>query len=190
MPTFKREIKVEMDWLDDASFEIVGSLDDNVHSVNARLVLRYPQYEILSAEGGITRMPYPGFCQGAYAVLTRLVGIRVGRGFRKIASEILGGGDSCTHLHTLINDMATCAFQMNYYANKKKAETANIDWDELMKSDARRRMTILNWMPQLRNSCFTFGEASDHLFQEALEKEAADESGRGEVGSRGGGEGR
>src|ERR1051325_11445538 len=101
MPTFKRDIKVEMDWLDEASFEIVGWLDDNVHSVNARLVLRYPQYEILSAEGGITRMPYPGFCQGAYAVLTRLVGIRVGRGFRKIASEILGGGDSCTPLHTL-----------------------------------------------------------------------------------------
>jgi hypothetical protein len=143
-----------------------------VHTVNARLVLRYPQYEIMAAEGGITRMPYPGFCQGAYVVLAKLVGLKIGRGFRKTAAEILGGSDSCTHLHTLVNDMATCAFQMNYYANKKKAETANLDWDELMKSDAKRRMAILNWMPQLRNTCFTFGEASDPLFQEALEKEA------------------
>jgi hypothetical protein len=172
MPTFTRDIKVEMDWLDEASFEIVGSLNDNVHSVNARLVLSYPQYEIRLAEGGITRMPYPGFCQGAYAVLPKLVGIRIGRGFRKIAAEILGGSDSCTHLHTLVNDMATCAFQMHYYANRKKAESTNLDWEELMKSDARRRMTILNWMPQLRNTCFTFGEASDQLFEEALEKEA------------------
>jgi hypothetical protein len=161
-----------MDWLDETSFAIVGSLNDNVHSVNARLVLSYPHYEIKIAEGGITRMPYPGFCQGAYTVLAKLVGIKIGRGFRKIAAELLGGADSCTHLHTLINDMATCAFQMNYYASKQKAETANLDWDELMKSDARRRQIILNWMPQLRNTCFTFGEASDPLFQEALEKEA------------------
>jgi hypothetical protein len=177
MPTFTRDIKVEMDWLDEASFEIIGLLNDNVHTVKARLVLSYPQYEISAAEGGIERMPYPGFCQGAYAVLPKLVGVKIGRGFRKAAAEILGGGESCNHLHTLINDMATCAFQMNYYANKKKAERANIDWQELMKSDAKRRMTVLNWMPQLRNSCFAFSEASDELFNEALKKESEANSG-------------
>ena len=176
MPTFTRDIKVEMEWLDEASFEIKGTLNDNVHSVNARLVLSFPQYVITTAEGGITRMPYPGFCQGAYQVLPKLVGVKIGRGFRKTAAEILGGADSCNHLHTLVNDMATCAFQMNYYANKMKAEKANIDWDKLMKSDAKRRMTVLNWMPQLRNTCFAFSEASDELFNAALEKENEESS--------------
>lgn len=175
MPTFAREIKVEMEWLDEASFEILGALNDNVHSVTARLVVSFPQYVITAAEGGITRMPYPGFCQGAYAVLSKIVGVKIGRGFRKIAGEILGGAASCTHLHTLINDMATCAFQMNYYANQKKAAQANLNWDELMKSDAKRRLAVLNWVPQLRNTCFAFSEASDDLFQQALEKEAAEE---------------
>jgi hypothetical protein len=160
-----------MDWLDDASFEIIGRLTDNVHTVKARLVLSFPEYEIRTAEGGIERMPYPGFCQGAYAVLPRLVGVKIGRGFRKAAAEILGGAESCNHLHTLVNDMATCAFQMNYYANQRRAEGANIDWEELMKSDAKRRMTVLQWMPQLRNSCFAFSEASDELFNQALRQE-------------------
>jgi hypothetical protein len=30
---FTRDIKVEMDWLDEASFEIIGLLNDNVHTV-------------------------------------------------------------------------------------------------------------------------------------------------------------
>ena len=49
-----------MDWIDEKSFEIRGSLNDNVHSVNARFVLSYPDFVIIEAEGGITRMPYPG----------------------------------------------------------------------------------------------------------------------------------
>jgi hypothetical protein len=171
MPTFTRDIKVEMDWLDEASFEIIGLLNDTVHTVKARLVLSFPQYEIMVAEGGIERMPYPGFCQGAYAVLPQLVGVTIGRGFRRAAAEILGGAESCNHLHTLINDMATCAFQMNYYASKRMAERASLDWEELMKSDAKRRMTVLGWMPQLRNTCFAFSEASDKLFDEALKRE-------------------
>ncbi len=172
MPTFTRDIKVEMEWIDETRFEIVGSLNDNVHSVHARLVVSFPDYVIQKAEARIERMPYPGFCQGAYAVIEKLLQVKIGRGFRKILSDTLGGADSCTHLHTLMNDMATCAFQMNYYSNKRKAERANINWDELMKSDAKRRMTVLHWVPQLRNSCYTFSEQADKVFEAAMEKEA------------------
>ncbi|MEW6127075.1 MAG: DUF2889 domain-containing protein [Acidobacteriota bacterium] len=171
MSTFTRDIKVEMEWVDDSNFEIIGSLNDTVHSVHARLLVSYPGYVIQQAEGGIERMPYPGFCQGAYAVLPRLVGAKIGRGFRKFLSDVLGSSDSCNHLHTLVNDMATCAFQMNYYANRRKAENENIDWEELMKSDAKRRMVVLNWMPQLRNTCYIFSDAADKVFEEAMEKE-------------------
>ena len=168
MPMFSRNITVEMDWLSDSSFEIKGTLNDNVHSVNARLEVSYPQYEITAAEGGITRMPYPGFCQGAYAVLPKLIGLRIGRGFRQQATAILGGAASCNHLHTLINDMATSAFQMNYYAAKPYASA---EWEELMRDDAKRRMVILQWMPQLRNSCYVFSEEADKVFEESKAKE-------------------
>jgi hypothetical protein len=158
-----------MDWLDRSRFEIRGTLDDNVHSLTARFVISFSEFVILEATGDITSMPYPGFCPGSLAALDGLVGERIGRGFRKRAGEIVGGASSCNHLHTLVTNMAACAFQMNYVAAKQKPETAEAM--RQVRDDARlRRELVLGWMPQLRNSCFVFSEAADPLFQLTVEK--------------------
>src|SRR5438309_11766852 len=115
MPAFSRAVNVEMDWLDSSSFE-VRTLNDNVHSLTARFVLSFPEFVIREATGDITSMPYPGYCQGSLAALAGFVGERVGRGFKRRAGEIVGGAASCNHLHTLVTNMAACAFQMNYVA--------------------------------------------------------------------------
>jgi len=169
MAAFSRSVNVEMDWLDSASFEIRGSLNDNVHSLVARFVVTYPDFVISDASGDITSMPYPGYCQGSLAALQGLVGERIGRGFRKRAGEVVGGSSSCSHLHTLVTNMAACAFQMNYVAAKAKPEAAAAM--RQARDDARlRREMVLGWMPQLRNSCFVFSEAADPLFQLKIEK--------------------
>jgi hypothetical protein len=134
-----------------------------VHSVAARLVLGYPDFTIREATGEITRMPYPGFCEGAAVALTGLVGERIGRGFRKRAGEVLGGAASCNHLHTLITSMAACAFQMNYMAAKQRPDAAAM-MNKVADDQRLKREMVLHWMPQLRNSCFLFSEANDHLF--------------------------
>lgn len=166
MPAFSRSIKVEMDWIDKTSFEIRGTLDDHVHSLAARLLVTYPDFVIREATGEITRMPYMGFCTGATAALVRLEGEKVGRGFRKRAGEVLGGAESCNHLHTLVTNMAACAFQMNYIAVKARPEAEAAIRDTL-DDPSRKRQMVLGWMPQLRNSCFLFSEASDRLFVQA-----------------------
>jgi hypothetical protein len=164
MTEFSRTINIDIDWVDSTSFEIRGALNDNVHSVAARLLVSFPDYVIRDAAGEITRMPYPGFCQGGYGALSKFVGERIGRGFRKLAGEILGGAESCNHLHTLVIDMAACAFQMNYLAAKRRPEAAEAI-RQTSDDPARRREMVLGWMPQLRNSCFVFSDASDELFQ-------------------------
>ncbi|MEK6287616.1 MAG: DUF2889 domain-containing protein [Acidobacteriota bacterium] len=169
MPAFSRAVSVEMDWLDPSSFEIRGTLNDNVHSLAARFVVGFPDFLIREATGDITAMPYPGFCQGSLAALGGLVGERIGRGFRKRAGEVVGGSSSCSHLHTLVTNMAASAFQMNYVAAKEKPEAAAAMRDA--RDDARlRREMVLGWMPGLRNSCFVFSEAADPLFQLTIEK--------------------
>ena len=169
MPAFLRSVNIEMDWLDPSSFEIRGTLDDNVHSLTARFVVSYPGFVIREATGEITAMPYPGFCQGSLAALEGLIGERIGRGFRRRAGEVVGGAASCSHLHTLVTNMAACAFQMNYVAAKEKPEAAAAMREA--RDDARlRREMVLGWMPQLRNSCFVFSEAADPLFQLTIEK--------------------
>jgi Protein of unknown function (DUF2889) len=164
MATFSRSINVEMDWLDAASFEIRGQLDDNVHSLAARFVVSFPDFIIRQAAGALTRMPYPGICTGSAAALAELVGEKIGRGFRKRAGEIVGGAASCNHLHTLVTNMAACAFQMNYLAAKQRPE-AEAALRQVADNPPRKRQMVLHWMPQLRNSCYTFSEATDALFQ-------------------------
>ena len=171
MTAFSRTINIEMDWIDDESFEIRGTLNDNVHSVTARFVVGFPDYVIREASGEITRMPYDGFCQGAYAVISKFVGERIGRGFRRRAAEISGGAESCNHLHTLIFNMGTAAFQMNYVGAKRKPEVMAA-LRETSDDPGERRSMVMAWMPQLRNSCFVFSEASDPLFDAKGDEEA------------------
>ena len=169
MPAFSRSVSITMDWIDPSSFEIRGALNDNVHSLTARFVVSFPDFVIRAATGDITAMPYPGFCQGSLAALEGFIGERIGRGFRRRAGEIVGGAASCNHLHTLITNMAACAFQMNYVAAKQKPEAARAMQD--VRDDARlRREMVMEWMPQLRNSCFVFSEAADPLFQLTIGK--------------------
>src|SRR5215510_1414899 len=169
MLAFSRSINVTMDWLDASRFEIRGTLNDNVHSLAARFVIGFPDFVIREATGDITGMPYPGFCQGSLAALDGLVGERIGRGFRKRAGEFVGGAASCNHLHTLVTNMAGCAFQMNYVAAKQNPKAAEAMREA--RDDARlRREMVLGWMPGLRNSCFVFSEAADSLFQLTLQK--------------------
>ena len=169
MPAFSRAVNIEMDWLDPSSFEIRGTLNDNVHSLTARFVISFPDFVIRQATGDITAMPYPGFCQGSLAALEGFAGERIGRGFRRRAGEIVGGASSCNHLHTLVTNMAACAFQMNYVAAKQKREAAEA-MDQVRDDPRLRRELVLGWMPQLRNSCFVFSEAADPLFQLTIEK--------------------
>src|SRR4030095_2489578 len=169
MSAFSRSVNVELDGLDPSSFEIRGTLNDNVHSLAARFVVDFPDFVIREATGDITAMPYPGFCQGSLAALQGLVGERIGRGFRKRAGEIVGGASSCSHLHTLVTNMAACAFQMNYVAAKANPKAAK-GRRQTQDDPSLRREMVLNWMPQLRNSCFVFSEAADSLFQLTREK--------------------
>ncbi|HMG34860.1 MAG TPA: DUF2889 domain-containing protein [Blastocatellia bacterium] len=171
MPEFTRKINIEMDWLDPGQFEIRGSLDDNVHSLAARLVVSFPGFVIQNAIAEITRMPYPGYCTGATGAIQRLVGERIGRGFKRKVGEALGGAESCNHLHTLVNDLASCAFQMNYVAAKTR-EASKEELRRVLDDHSRRRELVLKWMPQLRNSCFVFSERNDPLFQ--IEPSAGD----------------
>lgn len=165
-----------MEWIDDATFEITGTLDDNVHSLAARLLVSFPDFVIQKASGDITRMPYPGYCTGSMVALEKLVGERVGRGFRKRAAQVLGGGESCNHLHTLVFNMAACAFQMNYLAAKERPGAADTI-KELADDHPRRRQLVLTLMPQLRNSCFVFSEASDGLFEQPARSGPESETG-------------
>lgn len=175
MSAFSRTVSVEMDWLDESSFEIRGSLSDNVHALTARLVVSHPDFTIREATAEITRMPYTGYCTGAVGALSGLVGHKLGRGFRRLAAQTIGGSESCNHLHTLIINMGASAFQMNYIAAKRDPRALAV-MQQVADDQTRKRAMVLTWMPQLRNSCYIFSEERDSLFENAPQGKPVDNS--------------
>ena len=72
-------------------------------TVNAELVVQ-------NIETAMDGHPYPE-CPAAVPPIQRLIGARLGKGWRKTIETHLGGIKGCTHLRELLNILATAAFQ-------------------------------------------------------------------------------
>ena len=82
-------------------------------SIDEDLVVR----DIEAATDG---SPY-AVCPAVTPNFKRMIGVRVGRGWRRAIREKLGGVEGCTHLVDMLNAMATVAFQTLYPVLAKKA---------------------------------------------------------------------
>jgi hypothetical protein len=82
-------------WIDDAGAE------EEIHGYEVRLEAQPPDLTVLSVHARPRFLPFPE-CPLAAATAQRLVGLSLTRGFRKAATEILGGVEGCTHLLTLV----------------------------------------------------------------------------------------
>ena len=65
---------------------------------------------ILAVEAVTDHSPYP-MCPDITPNFQRIVGLRIGRGFRREVAQRVGGTEGCTHLQELLGPMATTAFQ-------------------------------------------------------------------------------
>jgi hypothetical protein len=68
------------------------------------------QMQIHAVEASTEHAPYR-ICPDITPNFQRLVGLRIGPGFRRRVAERLGGTQGCTHLVELLGPMATTAFQ-------------------------------------------------------------------------------
>ncbi|QHE84585.1 DUF2889 domain-containing protein [Hydrogenophaga sp. BPS33] len=66
--------------------------------------------EIHEIEVAIDSHPFPE-CPSAIPNFQRLIGLRMGAGFNKAVQARVGGEEGCTHVLTLITNMATVAVQ-------------------------------------------------------------------------------
>ncbi len=66
---------------------------------------------IHEAEARMEGVPFPGTCDEVADRYARLVGLSIGPGFRRRASELVGGTAGCTHVTELLWSVATAAYQ-------------------------------------------------------------------------------
>lgn len=81
-----------------------------VHDMRLRITVD-ENLKIHAAEAAMDAVPFYGTCERIAPDYGKLVGLTVGKGFRKAATEILGGLKGCTHVTELLWAIATAAIQ-------------------------------------------------------------------------------
>jgi hypothetical protein len=80
-------------------------------------------FEVVAARAETNRMPYPGACDQITPAYEKLVGLNLLKGFKKAATERLGGVDGCTHMTELTAVLPTAAVQA--FAGEKAEPNAD-----------------------------------------------------------------
>lgn len=80
-----------------------------VHDLAVRLTLD-DQFIVRAAVSSMDATPFTE-CLQARAPIERLVGARLGPGWRQAIERAMGGVEGCTHLRELLSNMATAAYQ-------------------------------------------------------------------------------
>ncbi|MES3000826.1 MAG: DUF2889 domain-containing protein [Pseudomonadota bacterium] len=80
-----------------------------VHGMSIRLTIddSYIIREIVAVQDN---RPF-GECDASVAPMQRMVGVKIGAGWRKAVEQALGNSKGCTHLREMLFNMATAAFQ-------------------------------------------------------------------------------
>jgi len=88
-----------------------------LHNMQLRLTVDR-QRHIVALEAAMPATPY-AYCPGVLPHFQRLVGVSLGKGFKKVLRERLGGTEGCTHVLALLEAMAAAAVQT--FASAKHA---------------------------------------------------------------------
>lgn len=95
------------------AFEVKGEgsweADEPVHHMHIRVTLDTAMV-VRAIEAVMDSHPH-GICPQAEAPMQRMVGVRMGGGWRQAIERHLGNIQGCTHLRELLYNMATAAFQ-------------------------------------------------------------------------------
>ncbi len=98
-----------------------------LHNMQLRLTLDRDRC-ITALVSAMPNTPYAG-CAEVNGNFQRLVGLSVGRGFKKAVRERLGGVDGCTHILALLDTLAAAAvqaFASNNYAPRRPGDAAPV----------------------------------------------------------------
>lgn len=150
----------------DDRFLIEAFLQDEVHDVHAEVEISHPSLEIVAARSEVRSGPFTRVCNMTHPNVERLVGMRVERGFTGEARRIVGGPSGCHRVSELLVEIAQAAYQLHFvrlFQNTPPAERTRED------NPSRRHAYVLDNVPGMRNTCFSYSESNRELIAEKAE---------------------
>jgi hypothetical protein len=123
-----------------------------IHDMWLRLTID-DEFEVRDVEAVTDASPYPS-CPGITPNFKRLIGLKIGSGWRREIHRRLGGIQGCTHLVELLGPVGTTAYQTMFSERmRRRREEAAKKGDEMTASEFEEAA------PRLLNSCHAFSEA-------------------------------
>jgi len=114
MRVFQRDKHINVDFVE-GKLATQVEMEDSFHHFRVEVVFSCPALEILEVRGEVVRVPQPE-CRPAIALLPRVVGLKVERGFNRALMRELSGSNGCFHLANLVGEAALAAVQGIYGA--------------------------------------------------------------------------
>ncbi len=147
-------------------FLIEAFLQDEVHDVHAEVEILHPSLEITAARSQVRNGPFTKICNLTHPNMERLIGMRVGRGFTQEARKRVGGVGGCHRVSELVVEIAQAAYQLHFVRF-----FAGLPAEVRQREDnpPRRRAMVLESIPGMRNTCFSYSDQSDTLIDENTE---------------------
>jgi hypothetical protein len=167
MPThsaiYHRNKNVSIFPIEGDRFLITASLRDEVHDVRAEVEILHPSLEIIAARSEVRNGPFTEICNMTHPNIERLVGMKVARGFTLEARKAVGGSGGCHRISELLVEIAQAAYQLHFvrlFTSQSREERERED------VPLRRHDFVLNNVPGMRDTCFSYSTANRQLVDE------------------------
>lgn len=144
-------------------FLIEAFLQDEIHDVHAEVEILHPALEIVAARSEVRNGPFTNVCNMTHPNMEKLVGMKVERGFTGKARQVVGGRGGCHRVSELLVEIAQAAYQLHFvrlFHETPPAERQRADVPE------RRHRFVLENVPGMRNTCFSYDERHRDLIAE------------------------
>ena len=144
-------------------FLIEAVLQDEIHDVHAEVEIMHPSLEIVAARSEVRNGPFTNVCNMTQPNMEALVGMTVARGFTLEARKRVGGGSGCHRVSELVVEIAQAAYQLHFvrfFAEQPKEIREREDVPE------KRHRAVLEAIPGMRNTCFSYDENRTALIAE------------------------
>jgi hypothetical protein len=159
---YHRTKEVNIYPLSDDRFLIESFLRDEVHDVHAEVEIAYPSLEIVAARSEVRSGPFTNICNLTHPNMHKLVGMRVARGFTLAARSAVGGHSGCHRVSELVVEIAQAACQLHFVRFFGSLPREVREADDV---PAARHAAVLQAVPGMRNTCFSYSEDNRALIE-------------------------
>lgn len=151
--SFLRNKVMDVTQEQDGSLRVFWRLTDTFLDAELEVQVKVPDLEITGTSGKISRAPHKE-CNSAPELLSRVVGVRVGPGLRKIVDGLMGGPSGC---HELAEGILDCCNSVILHFTVPQLQATETGTDEEKREQFQ---AMLRFNPRLVRSCVAFADDS------------------------------